>query len=46
MTNTTGGAPWDRHDLLQRLQPVEAGHVLVERDDVDAAGRPRAADEL
>ena len=27
----------DRHDLLQRLQPVEARHVLVERDHVDAA---------
>ena len=29
----------DRHDLLQRLQAVEAGHVLIERDDVDAALR-------
>jgi hypothetical protein len=30
----------DRHDPLQRLQAVEAGHVLVERDDVDAALLP------
>ena len=29
----------DRHDPLQRLQSVEAGHVLVERDHVDAALR-------
>ena len=27
----------DRQDPLQRLQAVEAGHVLIERDDVDAA---------
>ncbi len=31
----------DLEDLLQRLQPVEAGHDLVERDDVDIAlGEP------
>jgi hypothetical protein len=40
----------DRHDLLQRLQSVEAGHVLVERHDIYAAVnavlRTRAADEL
>ena len=29
----------DRHDPLERFQPVEARHVLVERDDVDAALR-------
>ena len=29
----------DRQYLLQRLQSVEAGHVLVERDGVDAALR-------
>ena len=27
----------DRQDPLQRLEAVEAGHVLIERDDVDAA---------
>ena len=27
----------DRQDPLQRFEAVEAGHVLVERDDVDAA---------
>ena len=27
----------DRQDLLERLQAVEARHVLIERDDVDAA---------
>ena len=27
----------DRQDPLQRLQAVEPGHVLIERDDVDAA---------
>ena len=39
VTNTTGGAPGICQDLLQRLQAVEAGHVLVERDHVDAALR-------
>ena len=34
----------DLEDLLQRLQPVEAGHVLVERHDVDAAIRSGTAD--
>ena len=29
----------DFQDPLQRLEPVEAGHVLIERDDVDAALR-------
>ena len=33
----------DRQDPLQRLQAVEAGHVLVERDDVDAALRAAAS---
>ena len=34
----------DRENPLQRLQTVEAGHVLVERDGVDAALRqPRQA---
>ena len=37
----------DRHDPFQRLQPVEAGHELIERDDVDAAllqaGQPLGA---
>ena len=36
----------DRQDPLQRFEAVEPGHVLVERDDVDAAlpaaGRARA----
>ena len=27
----------DRQDPLQRFEAVEAGHVLIERDDVDAA---------
>ena len=27
----------DLQDLLERLQAIEAGHVLIERDDVDAA---------
>ena len=27
----------DRQDPLKRLETVEAGHVLIERDDVDAA---------
>ncbi len=27
----------DRHDPFQRLQTIEAGHELIERDDVDAA---------
>ena len=27
----------DRQDPLQRLEAVEAGHVLIERDNVDAA---------
>ena len=27
----------DRHDPLQRFQPVEARHVLIERDGIDAA---------
>ena len=29
----------DRHDPFQRFQPVEPGHVLVERHDIDAALR-------
>lgn len=36
----------DRHDLLERLQPVEARHVLIERNDIDAAFGAGAADAL
>ncbi len=36
----------DRHDLLERLQPVEARHVLIECHDIDAAFGGRAADAL
>ncbi len=33
----------DRHDLLERLEPVETRHVLVERHDIDAALEPVCA---
>ena len=39
VTNTTGGASGICQDLLQRFEAVEPRHVLIERDDVDAALR-------